>query len=207
MDKLLTSQGSSAVQGYNPIRTGQTAIAIAILAVVSIATLILLYSGLPVFGPINDLTNAVSGLFSALLVWRLYSLLRARAPGWPGLLLSAAWAGCAAIIVNSILVAVGLMHWTTGGMYTAVGYGLLGVWFLRLNRLPGGLPFLTPGLARLGAIAGVAMLFGLLAGPLLAAGVDFTANPLIGVAYAGAAAGWLLYPLWCWRVGRRLLVE
>jgi hypothetical protein len=48
------------------------------------------------------------------------------------------------------------------------------------------------------------MLFGLLAGPILASGREFTQNPLVWIAYAGAAAGWLLFPLWCWRVGRLL---
>lgn len=80
----------------------------------------------------------------------------------------------------------------TGGMYAAIGYGLLGIWLLALHRLSGAHPFLTPGIARLGTLVAIAMLFG-----LLASGVSYTMNLLASVAYLGSAAGWLLYPVWC----------
>jgi hypothetical protein len=185
--------------------TAQIAIAIAITAVISIITLTLLYSGMPFFGPVNDLTNAVGGLLSALLVWQFHALLRDHAPTAAIFFLLAAWVGSAAIIINSVLVAFGQMHWMTGGMYTAIGYGLIGIWLLALHRQFGQQEFLPSGILKLGTIAAVAMLFGLLAGPLLASGVNFAKNPVVGVAYIGAAAGWLLYPVWCWLVGRRFL--
>ncbi len=184
----------------------QIAIAIPITAVISIITLTLLYSGIPFFGPVNDLTNAVGGLLSALLVWQFHNLLRERAPNAAIFFLLAAWIGSAAIIINSLLVAFGRMHWMTGGMYTAIGYGLIGIWLLALHRLIGPQAFLTPGVVRLGTIAAVAMLFGLLAGPLLASGISFAENPLVGVAYIGAAVGWLLFPLWCLLLGRRIML-
>jgi len=189
---------------FKPALTGRIAIAIAITALVSIITLALLYSGLPPLGPINDLTNALGGLLSALLIWQFHALLREHAPGIATPFLLAGWIGSAAIVVNSLLVAFRQMHWMTGGMYTAIGCGLLGVWLLGLLRLIGSQPFLTPGLARLDILAAIAMLFGLLAGPLLASGTSLTANPLVWVTYAGAGVGWLLYPVWCWLVGRRL---
>jgi len=190
------------MDGFNPQLTGRIAIAVAAVAVISIVTLAVLYAGVPVFGPINDVTNAVGGLLSALLVWQFHALLRERAPGVAVLCLLAAWAGSAAIITNSILVAMGRMHWMTGGMYTAIGYGLLGIWLLALLRLIGPQPFLTPGLVRLGTVTGIVMLFGLLAGLLLPSGVNFNNNPLVWIAFVGVAAGLLLYPLWCWLVGR-----
>jgi len=183
----------------------QTAIAIAITAVISIITLTLLYSGLPFFGPVNDLTNAVGGMLSALLVWQFHALLRERAPNAAIFLLLAAWVGSAAIIINSVLVAFGQMHWMTGGMYTVIGYSLIGIWLLALHLKFGQQEFLPSGILKLGTIAAIAMLLGLLAGPLLASGISFTENPLVSVSYVGAAAGWLLYPVWCWLVGKRLL--
>ena len=185
-------------------RTGRIATAIAVTAVVSVVTLALLYSGLPFFGPVNDLTNALNGLLIALLAWQFHAILKERAPGAAAVLLLIAWAGSAAIIGNSLLVAFGQMYWMTGGMYTLLGYGLLGIWLLAFLRLAGPHPFLTARLVRLGTVAAVAMLFGLLAGPALASGVAFTQSPLVWVAYSGAAAGWLLFPLWCWRMGRAL---
>jgi hypothetical protein len=195
----------SAITTMNYRSTAQIAIAIAITAVISIITLTLLYSGMPFFGPVNDLTNAVGGVLSALLVWQFHALLREHAPNTAILLLLAAWIGSAAIIINSLLVAFGRMNWMTGGMYTAIGYGLIGIWLLAFHRLVGPQAFLTQGVVRLGTIAAIAMLFGLLAGPLLASGVNVAENPVAVIAYLGAAVGWLLYPVWCWLLGRRLL--
>jgi hypothetical protein len=195
----------SGITTMNYRTTAQIAIAIAITAVISIITLTLLYSGMSFFGPVNDLTNAVGGLLSALLVWQFHALLRERAPSTAIFFLLAAWVGSATIIINSVLVAFGPMHWMTGGMYTAIGYGLIGIWLLALHRKFGQQEFLPSGILNLGTIAAVAMLFGLLAGPLLASGISFAENPLVSVAYVGAAAGWLLYPVWCWLVGRMFL--
>jgi len=191
----------------DPQPAARTAVAIAVAAVVSLITLGLLYSGLPFFGPINDLTNAVSGLLTALLAWQFHALLRQRAPALATPVLIAAWIGSALIVANSILVAVGRMHWMTGGMYTALGLAFQGIWLLGMLQLAGLRPYLTPGLMRLGMAAGIGMLFGLLAGPLLVSRVSLASNPLIAVAYAATASGWLLYPLWCWLIGRRLLVQ
>lgn len=190
---------------FDPMKASWVATAIAVTALFSVITLILLYSGIPIFGPINDLTNAVNGFLIALLAWQFHAMLRERAPRLAVLLFLAASIGTLAIMINSVLVAFGAMHWMTGALYTAVGYGLLGIWFFGLLRLLGSQAFLTPGLVRLGIVAAVAMLFGLLAGPALVARVNFTENPLIGIVYLGAAAGWLLFPVWCWLVGRMLL--
>jgi len=198
----------SNTPSFTPILAGRIGIAIGIAAVVSIVTLSLLYSGIPafdVFGKINDLTNAVGGLLSALLAWQFHALLRERAPATALLFLLLAWAGSAAIAGNSLLVAFGQMHWMTGGMYTALGLGLQGIWLFALLRLIGPQAYLTPGLARLGTVAAVAMWFGLLAGPLLVVKTDLNQNPLVWVVFIGAAGGWLLYPLWCWLVGRMLV--
>lgn len=105
---------------------------------------------------------------------------------------------------NSVLVAFGQMGWMTGGMYTAIGFGLQGIWLLAVNRLLQQQPFLTSGIVRLGTIAAIAMLFGLLAGPMLVSGVNFSQGPLVWISYTGAGTGWLLYPVWCWLVGQRL---
>ena len=189
---------------FNPQLTGRIAVAIAVTAVASIITLALLYAGLTIFGPINDLTTALGGLLSALLVWQFHTMFHEHTPRTATLSLMAAWVGSTAIIINSLQVAFGQMDWMTGGMYTAIGFGLQAIWLLAVNHQLGSLPFLTLGIVRLGTIAAVDMLFGLLAGPMLAAGVNFTQSPLVGIAFIGAGAGWLLYPVWCWRVGQRL---
>lgn len=196
---------STGSEGSEATMIGRNAVAIAVTAAVSIVTLGLLTSGLPIFGPINDLTNAVGGLLTAVLVWRLHrALLRRGGAALPALVVTA-WVGSAAIIVNSILVAAGRMHWMTGGMYTAIGYGLLGVWLLGRLRALAAAGLVTTGHRRLGGVAGGLMLLGLLAGPALGSGAALDTNPIVWVGFAGVTAGLLLYPLWCWLVGRRLL--
>ena len=189
---------------FNSRSVGQTAIAITILFVLGIITLALLYSGFPFFGPVNDLINAAIGIMCGVLAWAFHALLRERTQA-AGLYLLAAWAGVAALFVNSILVAFGQMHWMTGGMYSGIGYGLLGVWLLALSLkvLPG--LFEKPLLARLGVITAAAMLCGLLAGPFMGLRVNFNQNLLVAIAYSGAALGFLLFPIWTWLLGRRLL--
>ena len=72
-------------------------VCIAIGAIVSIVTLTLLYSGLPFFGPVNDLTNAIVGVFIGLLAWQFFAMLPNRSvPGVVGLVFS--WIGATLII-------------------------------------------------------------------------------------------------------------
>ena len=195
------------MQTLNTQPIAQLAIAIVIAALLSIVTLILLYAGIPFFGPINDVINALSGLLIAAFVWQFHAAFQTRFPGLAILLLVIAWAGVAAIVVNSLLVASGRMGWMTGGMYTAIAYGLIGEWLLALQFSFGGQVLLPPGLVRLGVLTGIALLLGLAAGPLLASGVAFLKNPLAALSYLGAVAGWLLFPLWCWLLGQRLLTS
>jgi hypothetical protein len=173
--------------------------AIAIAAVASIVTLILLYSGLPFFGPVNDLINAVSGILIAGFVWQFYAILREKSPTIAILLMLIAWAGAIMIIGNSILVAFGRLDWKQGGLFTIVGYALIGIWFIGMLLITKEQAFLNPGLTKFGLIAGICMLFGFLAGPLLAEKLAIAFTPLVWIAYAGAGAGWIMFPLWCWR--------
>ncbi|HSM70141.1 MAG TPA: hypothetical protein VK851_01230 [Anaerolineales bacterium] len=190
---------------FDPQLTGKIASAIPLTAVLSIITLALLYSGIPIFGPINDLTNAVSGVLIAVMVGQFHFLFRERAAGVAVIFLLVAFAGAATIVINSVLVAFGRMHWLTGGMYTAIGYGLIGVWFFVLLRTIVPQPFLTPGLIRLGTVTTLALLFCLPAAPLMGLGDNLKINPLIIIVFFGAGTGWLLFPFWCWQLGRRLI--
>jgi len=190
---------------FDPQLTGRIASAIAFSAILSIVTLTLLYSGIPVFGPINDLTNAVSGVLIAIMAWQFYFILREHNTGVAILFLLISTVGSAAIIINSILVAFGLMHWLMGGMYTAIGYGLIGISLLVLLRMIAPQPFLTPGLIQLGTVTGLVLLFCLPATPLMGLGEKLKMNPLIIFVFFGAGTGWLLFPFWCWQLGRRLI--
>ena len=185
--------------------TGRIAIAVSLSALLGILTLSLMYAGLPFFGPVNDLINAGFALLSAILAWQFNPLLHERAPNSARNYLLAAWAGAAANIINSILVAFGQMDWVTGAMYTGIGYGLFGIWLLALNRMVTPQLFTASSIPRLGIITAAGMMLGLLAGPMLAMQVNLAQNPLVMVVFMGTAAGYLLYPVWTWMLGRRLL--
>jgi hypothetical protein len=195
------------METFNYRSTRPLTVSMAVTALLAIMTLALLYSGFPFFGPVNDLVNALFALLSAVLAASLHVQMRKHLPGTALYFMLAVWAGSVLIIINSILVAIGQMDWMTGGMYTAIGYSLTGIWLLVLNQKV--VPQLTdsPGLSRLGTVTAIGMLFGLLAGPLLAMRVSLTQNPLAMIAFAGAGVGYLLYPVWAWLLGRRLLKE
>ena len=175
---------------------------IAIGTLASVVTLILLYSGLPFFGPVNDLTNAVIGLMIALLAWQFFAALPKSLPSVAGLLLC--WAGAVLIIWNSVLVAFGRMDWKVGGMYTGIGYGLVGAWLLLtllFSSLARGFP---PALWWSGLAIGIALVFGLVTGLLLAGKLSIKIQPLVWVLYAVTAVGWFGFPIWCWVLSRTL---
>lgn len=189
---------------FSPQLTQQLGAAIAITAVLSVLTLILLYAGIPFLGPINDLITAVGGILIAGLALQFHPLLREQIPGLALVLLLIAWAGAALIAVNAVLVAFGQMDWMLGGMYTAYGYALIGAWLLGILLTLREQPPMDQRLVRLGLIGGTAMLFGFLAGPLLAGRLEMTFKPLAWVAYAAAGVGFVIFPIWCWRLAAKL---
>jgi len=67
-----------------------------------------------------------------------------------------------------------------------------------------GQPFLTSGLVTLGLIAGICLLFGFLAGPLMAKQITIGFQPLVWISYIAAGAGWIMFPIWCWRLAVHL---
>ena len=191
---------------FNQNRTGRIGIMIGILAVVSIVTLSLLYSGFPFFGPVNDMTNAVVGVLYFSLAFHIDKLLRPQSARQATFLLFMAFITMLFTTINSVLVAFGQMHWMVGGMYTAIGLGFLGIWLLSVLRSGVLSRYLSPGLSRLAMVAGILMLVGFVAGPLFIAGGDITQNPLVNVAFIGTGGAWVLFPIWSYLVGRKMLL-
>ncbi len=187
---MATTQTSTAGRAFNRRQAGQTGILIGIAAVVSIITLSLLYSGLPFFGPVNDLTNAVAGVLYFALAFQVDALVRQQSGGKANFLLAMAGIAMLFTTINSVLVAIGQLFWTTGGMYTAIGLGFLGIWLTGVLRTGVLESFMTIRTNRLGTVAGYAMLVGFVAGPAFT-GWTVT-NSLIYISYIGAGAGWLM---------------
>lgn len=187
---------------FNPQLTKQITFAYVVVTILGIITLSLLYAGIPFFGPVNDLLNAAGAILIAIFVWLLFPLVHEKSNVVSLPFSLVAWAGTAAIAINSVYVAFGRMGWKDGGMYTAIGFALIGIWLIGMLQTIPPQPFLTDTLVRLGNIAGIAMLFGFLAGPLLAERLDLAVKPIVWLAYVGAGAGWLMFPVWCWMLSK-----
>jgi hypothetical protein len=179
-------------------------VCIAIGAIVSIVTLTLLYLGLPFFGPVNDFVNAIVGVLIGLLAWQFFAKLPSKfVPGIVGLVF--AWIGVTLVIGNSVLVALGRMEWREGGMYTGLGYGLIGIWLL-ITLISSSLAGeFSISLRRSGFAVGIALVFGLAAGPILAGKLSVSVKPLVWLAYSLTGLGWIGFPIWCWVLSRRIL--
>ena len=202
MENTLTTKENHA---FSAARTGQTATAISLAAIVAVITLTLLYSGFPFFGPVNDLTNAVAGVLYFTLALQIHPLQRTRSAANANLLLAAAAAAMLLTSINSVMVAFGQLDWQTGGIYTALGLGFLGIWLLGTLRSGILQQHLTERVSKLGLFTGFAMLVGFAAGPLFTGWT--VSNALVYVSYIGAAAGWLLFPVWTFFLGKRLRMD
>jgi MFS family permease len=196
--------GDKFMSDFNPQLTHQLAIAIAIAAIASVITLILLYAGIPFFGPVNDLINALSAILIVIFMWQFHVILEEKNAALAVLIQLAALVGGVLISGNSVLVAFGEMEWKTGGMYTAIGYALIGLWLVGMLLVLKDQAFLNSGLVTLGLVAGVCLLFGFLAGPLLAEKLTKVFTPVVWIAYVATGAGWILFPIWCWRLAVNL---
>jgi drug/metabolite transporter (DMT)-like permease len=182
---------------------GRLAIALGVVVVASIVSLAVFYAVGGPFGAINDLGNALVGILSALLAWTwrprgMESTLRAATIG-------AAVLGAAITVVGTALVE------TTGfffaGLVSSVGFALIGLWLVALNRSIGTDGRWPRRLPTLGLVVGLLMALGFAAAPGIAMGLDdMGAAPWwIWIGFLGWIGTYLLYPVWSIWLGRGLL--
>ena len=101
------------------------------------------------------------------------------------------------------MVALGKLDWQTGGMYTALGYGLIGIWLL------GALPALDSDLSmpiamiKLGKWAATPMTIGVL-GLLPLLSVVALNSPIAYASMVAIGVGWLLFPVWTFKLSQFL---
>lgn len=174
---------------------------VALLGIVAI-TLFFTVGG--VFGPLNDVCNAAEALLSAALAWALYPVHRARAPRASRFALVAAWVGALVATLGSVWVLSGVTGWYLAGLYTSVGYALIGVWLFGLNYAALHSGLWPRRLAQLGLLVAIGMLVGFLAAPGIVGRIDDpAAAPWFVNLGLLSGVGWLLlYPWWCLWLGR-----
>ena len=182
---------------------GRVAIALTVVIVATVVSLIVFFIVGGVFGPINDVGNAlIGGLMAALAI-----LLSESVNGvmrWIGVAL--ALVGAAVAAWGSWLVLSGETTFLFAGFVSTIGYGLIAIllalvcWSPVADAWPGGLRLLGRMAAVLTVIGGVAAVPG-----LFSAAGDFNSLPPTLWGFSLAWLGvYVLLPVWSYRLGRLL---
>lgn len=162
------------------------ATAVGVIGLASCASLIAFFVVGGPFGLINDLGNAVLGVFCAALAI-------ARPDGTRGPGRAAAVLGAAVTVLGTLLVISGTTGFFLAGLVSAVGFALIGVWLLTTARGD-----------RLAVIAGAVMLLGFIGSPGIAAGWDDMGSAPVWIQAGGVSwlGTYVLLPVWSLRFGR-----
>lgn len=200
-------------------RTLRTAGAIALVAgsigLLFVATLGLFFVGLfgqirPLLamGTLNDLLGPVASGMSALLASVLHPFLARSRRQTAAILVAGTWLGALVVAYGAWRILTGRSGVEHSSYHFFVGNGLIGVWLWQMNRAAQQQELWPHALSRLGFIASLVMLIGLLGlyGIVVGSdGEDF--SPLVlttGVSFIGIG---VLYPLWCLRLGRWIVAQ
>lgn len=176
------------------------AIAVGVVAIVSAASLAVFFVVGDPFGAINDVANAVLGVGCG---WLALTLRSASSRGATGSVI-AATTGAVITVMGSGLIVSSTTGFFLAGLVSSVGFGLIGVWVVALNRdLSAALP---RWLSRLGVGSGSAMALGLVAIPGVIFRLDdFNSAPVwIWIALVSWLGVYVLLPVWAILLGRPL---
>jgi hypothetical protein len=185
---------------------GQLAIAIGVVALASVASLILFFLVGNPFGTINDLGNGAVGILSALLAWRLRREV-ARVVRAEAAVTASAVLGAVVTLLGTALVVSGATGFLLAGLVSSVGFGLIGLWLIALNWSvqPGG--GASRWLPKFGVMTGVVMAIGLTTLPGIAMRLDDmdVAPGWIWIGFLGWIGAYIMYPVWSILLGRTVL--
>ena len=193
--------------------TGQWLLVVGITGVLAVLTLLLFFVGLSQnnysllrMGSINDTLNAIAGILSAVFASRLHPILRRSLPRLSPALLIGVWIGAIAIAFGSWLIITGRSGVELSSYYYFFGNGLIGIWLWALNRIARQQEVWPQPLTRLGSVASVFMMVGLLGLYGILLGLDRNDYPplllMTGMSFLGIG---ILYPIWCLLLGRKIL--
>ena len=183
---------------------GRLAITTGIFGLLALVLLILFFTIGGPFGTLNDICNGITGILSGVLAWSLSNRFQTRLTFF---ILSVF--GALAVALGSVLVILDITGWYLAGLFTSMGYALIGLWLLALNYLIRQIYPWPHRLVNWGLISGAIMALGLLTIPAIISRIDAWELGPWYVNYIGqlGSIGYLLlYPLWCILVGRSLLL-
>lgn len=172
--------------------TGLLAIATGAVSAGSAALLATYFRVGDPFGEINDTGNALTGVLSAALAWRLRHRIRGRISD---LAVGGAALGGALTVVGSWLVMSQETGFFLSGLVSSLGFAGIGAWLLALNRSD---PAMPRGLRSLGIATGALMALGVVMAPGILLGYDDmgTAPAWIWVGQLGWLGTYVAYPAW-----------
>jgi hypothetical protein len=168
------------------------------VALISVASLVAFFAVGEPFGAINDWTIGVLGVLAGLLAisnGRRDSLTGPRTGVIP---IALAVAGAAIVVFGSYLVVSDTTGFLLAGLVESVGFALIGVWLIVLNRSIVGMPHWPRGLPALGILAGLVMVSGFIVVPGVAAGIDDASSApfWVWIGFLGWIGIFFLYPAW-----------
>jgi hypothetical protein len=201
------------MNGFTSKVTGRLAFLVGVMGTLAVVSLLLFFTGLfqnmyslLFMGAVNDWINALTGILSAVLASVLHRTLRRLAPRLSPVLLIGVWAGAFAITHGSWLIQTGRSDVELSSYYFFFGNGLIGIWLCALNHIAGQQAVWPRNLTRLGLIASIFMMVGLLGLYGILLGLDgniFSSLILVtGISFFGIG---ILYPIWCLWLGRWIL--
>ena len=174
------------------------AVAVGAVALISVASLALFFAVGKPFGAINDWTVGLAGLLSGLLALAVGSRHRAGASAAATVLTGAAVVGAVIVVTGAALVISQTTGFMLAGLVESLGYALIGLWLIAVNRSTGSALGWARGLRNLGLVAGMVMAIGLVAAPGILMGIDDadTAPGWVWIAFIGWLGIFFLYPIW-----------
>ena len=201
------------MNGFNSKLTGWLVLLVGVTGILAITTLLLFFVGLfqniralSFMGHLNDAINSFASILSAILAVALYPTARRFLPRLSLILLIGVWIGAIAIAFGSWLIVTGRSDVELSSYYYFLGNGLIGIWLWELNRIARHQSAWPHNLTRLGLIASVFMMVGLLGLYGILLGLDESDfSPLMmvtGISFLGTG---ILYPIWGLRQGHWIL--
>jgi hypothetical protein len=189
--------------------TGGIAVLVGAVALISAASLAAFFAMGGPFGAINDWTIGIIGLLTGLLAVGLGR--REGATRIPRGIVPIGFAviGAAIVVVGSALVISDKTGFLLAGLVESLGFALIGVWLIVLNRSIAGATRWPRRLSGLGIVAGLVMAIGFVVIPGIAMGLDdMDAAPAwVWLGFLGWLGIFFLYPVWSIRFGIGILKE
>jgi hypothetical protein len=180
--------------------SARVAVLLGVVLLASVVSLGLFFTAGGPFGAINDWTIGAAGVLTLALVLTLRPAVTATS-GLDWLTRALAVIGSIVVVVGAALVISKATGFLLAGLVESVGFALVGIWLIAVNRPSNRRP---TRLQLLGMSAGLVMAIGLATIPAIAVGADDanTAPAWVWLGFIGWFGIFFLFPIWSIGWGR-----